>query len=426
VRRAWARWGGIILAVAAAHAALTAVLRLHGAVDALLFVPDAAIDLLIRMSEVRRWFAGIPIYGDADSANYPPATYALLWPLIGWLGEAPARLLYGMTMLISVVAIAWIGARVSGARSRSAIAFMALLVLPLGATQITVWIGQLGLHVVACLLGAAAILFGTRPADPQAATSDGAAGTATPATSWPADIAAGALLALSLVKPTLSAPIVVAIVLGAGRWRPGVLGAAFYLGATVIAAAFQEASTIGLIVQWLGREDIMNLPLGSVNTHLWLYWLGVEGTMLPASLLWLLALMAWTWRHRTIDRWVVVGVAALVSRLWIHHRAFDDVLLVIPAIVLFRIAAASRGRDDATAVSAALLLALVYGSGHAPYAWLSGESRTLWLVTEIGRTVIWLATLVFLVWHAHRSRRPERDVPPPSRQAAARGHGLPA
>lgn len=403
--RGWTRWGGLVLALAATHAAITAVLRLHGAAAALLFVPDAAIDLLIRLSEVRRWFAGDAIYGDAHSANYPPATYALLWPVIGWLEEGPARLLYGFTMLMSVAAIAWIAVRASGARTPAARAFMAVLILPLGATQITVWIGQLGLHVVACLLGAAALLFGSRPAGGEPA--------APPHPSWPRDLGGGALLAASLVKPTLSVPIVVAIVLASGRLRPGILGAAFYLGVTLIAAAFQQASAVELVVQWLGREDVMNLPLGSVNTHLWLYWLGVEGTMLPASLLWLLGLMVWTWRHRSIDPWLILGVAALVGRLWIHHRAFDDVLLVIPAITLFRTAALSWRDDDATAVGAALLFLLVYGFAHAPYAWLSGESRPLWLLSEVGRTVAWIATLAFLLWQAHRQRGPASIRTPP-------------
>lgn len=394
VETAWAKYGALVLSIVAVHAALTALLRLAGAVDALLFVPDAPIDLLIRTSEVRRWFDGITIYNDPDSANYPPASYTLLWPIIGWAGDAGVRILYALSMLASVMAIAWVGVRASGVRSMAAKTFVALLVLPLGATQITVWIGQLGLHVAACLMGAAALLFGT--AETRRGTRTGIV----------ADVAAAALLAASLVKPTLSVPVVAAVLVLTLRWRPWLLTAALYLGATGIAAAFQEASTLELMTMWLGREDVMQLGLGSVNTHLWLHWLGADGSLLAVSFAWLAVLTLWTWRERHADPWLVLGVAALVGRLWIHHRAFDDVLLIIPIIALCRVAVHARG---GARIAAGGLVALLYGLGHAPYAWLSGESPVLWLATEIGRTAAWLAALVFVVWHVHR-RRDERAV----------------
>jgi hypothetical protein len=398
-RALWSRYGGVMLAVIAAHAFITAVLRLTPAFEALMLRPDAAIDLLIRMDEVRRWFGGIMIYGDAHSANYPPASYTMLWPLVGWLPEAEARALYAVSIVASVISIAAISVRVSGARRLPQIALVALLVMPLGATQITVWIGQLGLHVVVCLLGAAALLLGTR--------SNAATAASTRAERWSTDLAAAALLTASLVKPTLSVPVAGAILILTCRWRPLLFTAGFYVGLTLAAAAFQEQSATSLIVLWLGRESIMNLPLGSVNTHLWLHWIGVDGSKLLASLLWLTAGSVWTWRYRHVDPWIVIGVAALVARLWIHHRAFDDVILVIPMIVLFRIASSVRGRsaEDARApaivpVAGAALLAVNYGLAHAPWHWLSGENRTLWLVAEVGRTVAWVMTLGFLLWHS--------------------------
>lgn len=393
---AWARYGGAVLTLAAAHALITAVLRLTGATESLAVLPDGPIDLLIRMDEVRRWFAGVTIYSDPDSANYPPATYTLLWPLIGWLPERPTRVLFALSMLASVLVTAVVAVRASGALSIPAKAFMALFVLPLGATQITVWIGQLGLHVVASLLGAAALLFATDP--------DGRGEAArTPARA----LAAAVLLAASLVKPTLSVPVVAVILVLDGRWQLTLLTAGVYLSATLIAAGAQEHSALELAFMWLGRESVMNLPLGSVNTHLWLHWLGVEGTMLPASLLWLAAVVLWAWRYRQrVDPWVGVGIGALVGRLWIHHRAFDDVLLVIPAIALLRVAMTGSTRPGLLPTFAAVLLAAIYGLGHAPYSYLDGRSPTLWLITELGRTVAWVAALVFLVRVAHREVEP--------------------
>jgi hypothetical protein len=387
----------MLLAVIAVHAAVTAALRWNGALEALVITPDAPVDLLIRMDEVRRWFSGVTIYNDSHSANYPPASYTLLWPLLGWLPELPTRVLYAVSIVASVAVIAAVAVRASGATTSPERAFAALFILPLGATQITIWIGQLGLHVTACLLGATVLLLDTAPRPAPGGQQGG--------TAWMRDVAAAALLTFALVKPTLSAPMVVVVLLVVQRWRPALLTGALYLGLTLLAAAFQDASVVTLVEMWLGREPVMNLPLGSVNTHLWLHWLGVEGSLLPASLVWLLAAALWAWRYREADPWIVAGVAALVARLWIHHRAFDDVLLVIPAIALFRIAKASRAAPGLPAISAALLLAAVYGLGHAPWSWLSGQSRALWLTAEIGRTVVWLAAFGFLLQQAHRSMK---------------------
>jgi hypothetical protein len=392
------RYGGPLLLVLVAHALVTAVLRLNGAFDAQLFVPEAPVDLLIRMDEVGRWFSGATIYRDVDSANYPPASYTLLWPLLGWLPERPTRLLFGLSTVVSLVAIGVLALRAGGAERLPGRLFLAVFVLPLGATQITVWIGQLGLHVLACLMGAAAVLFGVGSRD----ASDPHRPPASPAR----DLLASGLLAASLVKPTLSAPVVVALLLVSRRWRPWVLTGAIYLGLTLAATAFQEGSVLDLVAMWLGREDVMNLPMGSVNTYLWLHWLGVQGSMLPASLVWLAALCVWTWRHRRIDPWLVLGVAGLVGRLWIHHRAFDDVLLVLPALALVRILTGTPSRAGPAALGALLLVGSIYLLGHAPWSWVNGQSYPLWLVTEVGRTVAWTGALGFLLWQAHHDRTP--------------------
>ena len=53
--------------------------------------PPGAIDLKLMHRLVDDWFAGRRIYGELGSAVYPPATYVLLWPLVGWLDVGPAR-----------------------------------------------------------------------------------------------------------------------------------------------------------------------------------------------------------------------------------------------------------------------------------------------------------------------------------------------
>jgi hypothetical protein len=299
--------------------------------------------------------------------------------------------------VISVVAV-----RASCADRLAEKAFLFVFILPLGATMIAVWIGQLGLHVTAALLGAAWLLVG-----------DGSeAATTGPSRSRARDAAAAALLTIALVKPTLSLPLLVVILIVAGGWRPTVLTAALYGVVTLIAAVPQGRSPVTLAFEWLSREEIMNLPLGSVNVYLWLYWLGFEGSMIPVSLIILIGASVWAWRYRAAPSWLLIGIAALVSRLWIHHRAFDDVLLIVPAIALFQATKTgpaamtgpaimtAPGRRGVATVATALLIAAVYVLGHAPYAYLSGEHPGRWLFIEVARTIVWLTR------RAHVARSP--------------------
>lgn len=388
----WTRYRDVLLWAVVVHAVLTAVLRLVPAFAALTTGLDEPIDLFIRHDEVIRWFAAEPIYGDDHSANYPPGSYTLLWPLLGWLPASSMRVLYALSIVASFGVISVVAVRASGATHLAERAFMAVFILPLGATMITVWIGQLGLHVTAALLGAAWLLVG--------AGRD--AGTAVRPRTWTRDAAAAALLTFALVKPTLSLPLLVVILIVAGGWRPAVLTTAMYAAVTLIAAVPQGQSPVTLVVQWLSREEIMNLPLGSVNIYLWLHWLGVDGSMIPVSLALLTAVSVWAWTYRTTHAWLVIGAAGVVSRLWIHHRAFDDVLLVIPAIALFHVTRRVSGMTGSGAL-ATVLLAAVYILGHAPYEYLSGEHPGRWLFTEVARTVIWLAVLGLLMRQVHRS-----------------------
>ena len=395
--RAWDRYGGTVLLLVCAHAVLTASLRLGYAFHLALVIEGEPLDLLYRITEVRQWFSGLPVYGVLDQADYPPASYALLWPFVGWLSVPAARLVFGLTALASLVTIAWLSVRASGVAGRSTKAFAALFLLPFGAVQLAIWVGQLGLHVTASLMGAAALLLGTRLRP---------SGEGIGHRSWLVDGAAAVLLVASLVKPTMSAPVVAMLLVLAGRWRPGVLTAALYAGLTALALAFQPGHPVELIAAWLGQEGGLTLEMGSVNIHLWLHWLGVRSSLLPFSLVLLVGGIVLAWRHRAADPWLVLGVAALLGRFWIHHRAYDDMLLVIAAVPLFRLATLARARAPWTSLGAGLLLGALYASGHLPMdAYLHTAPPPLWLLGEVFRTVVWAGVLGFLLWHVHASSR---------------------
>ena len=73
----------------------------------LLFQPSplGAVDLRLRHGECQEWFDGVRIYQTRVDAVYPPASYLVLWPLLGWSSSAVVRVFWVLPTLLS---IAWI------------------------------------------------------------------------------------------------------------------------------------------------------------------------------------------------------------------------------------------------------------------------------------------------------------------------------
>jgi hypothetical protein len=95
---------------------------------------------------------------------------------------------------------------------------------------------------------------------------------------------------------------------------------------------------------------------GYANVLTWLSDAGLQAWIRPAMLLILAAAGLWTWRYRHADIWILLGVGALVARLWTYHLVYDDVLILFPMIALFRIA--KREATTWYGLGAAALLAV--------------------------------------------------------------------
>ena len=130
------------------------------------------------------------------------------------------------------------------------------------------------------------------------------------------------------------------------------------------------------------------------NLHVWLGMLGLLTWILPASLLVWLVLGFWIYRHRDADLWVLLGVAAIVACFWTYHRWYDDVLLLLPMVALFRMA--KRGSAVAgVLLGGTVLLSLAPGGLFL----LPPPLNTVYVV---GQTVLWMTTLVFLITSSGR------------------------
>jgi len=209
-------------------------------------------------------------------------------------------------------------------------------------------------------------------------------------------------LIVSLTKPTVSAPFFWLVLFVPGRLRPIALVALGYLAITLVAALFQEASLPELLQGWRGQESRVTVGQGHTNLSGWLAAVGLEGATVPAALLVLLGLGAWVWWHRGVDFWLLVSVVGLGARLWIHHRTYDDLLILAPMIALLRLAKQSSAPNGSD-VTAGLLFALTWMTMLAPVDWLIWVPK-LALLTKIWLGALWVTVLVFLLSQARRER----------------------
>jgi hypothetical protein len=349
--------------------------------------PTGAIDLRIRHGGVRRWFDGLPVYIEERSTADPPASYVVLWPILGWLPITPARWVWAATTLVAIGWLIHIIVRESGADTPLQRVFVALLPLSMYATGAALGNGQLIVHLLPTLL--AGLLLVER-------------GQA----KWGEDLLAAALVLLALVKPSVSVPFFWILLLPPDRLRPAGAVVLGYMALTLFAASFQEPGVAELLRDWLSRASRMAASQGVANLHIALAYFGLEEWILPASGLALAGLGLWIYRHRRGDVWHLLGVTAIVARVWTYHRWYDDLLMLLPMVALFRIAKLDPlpGGGDVIAgglLSLTLLTALAPGGLYLlPPPWNSAYAA--------GQAIVWIAVLVYLLDRAHRDRPPRR------------------
>ncbi|MEL7227138.1 MAG: hypothetical protein AAGL17_20465, partial [Cyanobacteria bacterium J06576_12] len=101
--------------------------------------------------------------------------------------------------------------------------------------------------------------------------------------------------------------------------------------------------------------------------------------------------------------WILLGVAALISRFWTDHRMFDDLLIWVPMIALFRLAKVLPF-GQVTQLMATLLFTLNWFVLMAPARFLAQPlllSSPLEIAIKVGHALIWLSSLVFFMALPH-------------------------
>jgi len=347
--------------------------------------PLGAIDLMLRFTETKLWFSGQPIYGIERTSPYPPATYLLLWPFLGWLNSMHARWLWALT---SVLALAWlIGLflRESHAQTRLEKAFIILIPLATYGAGACIGNGQLIVHILPCLC--ASLLF-----------------LAKDRRRWQDDLLASSLFIAALVKPSVTAPFFWILLFRPGRMRPAVLVVCGYMGISLISGSFQESGIVVLMQDWLAssREELMHNAIlwSHGNLHSLLAMFGLESWSPVSSLIVLTALGVWMFFNKKKDIWLLMGVTACVSRFYTYHGWYDDAVLTLPMVALFRMSKtdllATKDRGDVKLLLAFSLAVMIAPGGTSlfPRPW-----STVFVTVQ---SFIFLIILGFLLMHARK------------------------
>ena len=351
--------------------------------------PNGAVDLVMHLSWVTTWFSGQPVYQESRG-DYPPATFVMLWPLEGWLSVTSARWFWLVTSVAALIAMVLLMLQISGAKRNWERCFVALLLLSMSGTAVTIGNGQFTLHILPALLAGVLVLNRERNA-----LGD--------------DLIVTALLTWTLIKPSVAAPFLWVFLFGWQRWRPVLLMLVMYAVLTLVAAAFRKES-LPLLFEMFLRNASMTVSRfpGTRNLHALLADVGLEKWIALGSGIVFAALGVWTFCYRRADRWVLIAVAALIARMWTYHRVYDDMLLLLPEVALFRIA--KRSLSGRQSVIAGTLLGLTAIAMLCP-GWLleePGQRAWIWNSTHV---MLWLLSLTYLMSYAQFHRHCSISIP---------------
>jgi hypothetical protein len=340
--------------------------------------PPGAIDLNTLYNLTYEWFAGIPF-----PSKFPPASYPMLWLFYGWLPIGAARWLWALFSIVLLVGLAFILVRAIESKLRSERIFFVTFLLAIYPTAITIGNGQLTLHVIYPLFVGILLV---REKGGQ----------------WGTDLLASLLLLFALIKPSITVPFLWIVLFTSSSIRVLVMVSTGYVALTLFSISFQEKGFMGFLQDMKFHGSGVFTHEGYASLSAWLGALDLEAWAFPAAFVVLVALGIWCYCYRHSDLWLKLGVTALVARLWIYHRLYDDLLIILPIIALFRIAKQEPSSDNRD-VKAGVLLFLSWAAMLIP--------GTLYLMPSplgdpfrIGQAIIWILMLIFLLLHAKKSR----------------------
>ncbi len=267
---------------------------------------DDSADLLRRAEEVDLFVRGVDPYLDPDM-TYPPSAPPVFSALIAPLPRAALRGSWLVLNLLSLAGLIWALVRFAGGFWPVWIA----LAFGLALTASKPVRGGMGLgqfHLIPTLLVVLALL----------------------ALRTGRQVAAGVLLGIALIKPTMGLPFL-AIPLARRRWRTLVVASGVQLALLMGTSAWLGIGPTRLVREWLalarGQLAAGALDLPSLLVRQWPS-ASVAGSWLSLVVLAGCGTVVY-WRRKRSDV-ELAGICASAAVAFAYHRPYDLVLLAFP------------------------------------------------------------------------------------------------
>ncbi len=351
-----------------------------------------ATDLRNFHGQVLVWHSGEDVYEKLDRADYPPASYPVMYAIYAWDNDIN-RLVWFAHGIITLGFLIWVCVRESGADSKPEKLCVALLPLAMFATGVAFGNGQLTIHALASVAAAVLLLDQSRGR-------------------WQRELAAGACMLFALVKPNLTAPFFWIFLLVPRRKAAAAFVILGYLVLTLIGASFQPSSLADQFRGFVSRGTAIAELAGYGDVPLWLNKAGYANLIMPFTVAALGAMGIWVWAERKADRWLLLGGLALMTRFWAYHRLYDDMLNLFAFVALMRLAKGLAGNDESDPVAwSVLLIALTTIPGPAtPLEYWRGWVSIALRSWQTAVRFLMLAVIVHRAW-TYRDQARRRVAP---------------
>ena len=274
-----------------------------------------------------------PAIGYPDDGGYPPWAFASGW-LFLWPPWPAALRYYAFLSLLALAVIGcWAATLAPAETGWAGKAFLFAGAAAVSAAGTTLQVGQYG-TIVAALIAASLWLLTAR----RGPLAEGAAGV---------------LLGVAMLKPTIAGPFFL-VLLVTRRWTAAAACVLYVAAAAVTVWAWTATNPLEMCLQMLASaSDYVGDSQGLVGP---LLRLGVAprlvtpllaaGVLLPA--------MAALWAFRRRHPAVLFAVAAVAARFWSYHKGYDNLMMVFLLAPL--LAAWLRRPTDWVVATAALLV----------------------------------------------------------------------
>ena len=211
------------------------------------------------------------------------------------------------------------------------------------------------------------------------------------------------------MKPSLTAPFLLIIAFVLPNYRVMIISILIYVLLTILAFYFQKIEVVpipsAIGSTYFAVDNALSAGSrggGYGNIHSLLEYFGLQHLNIVSSLILYLIFGYWIYKNRHADIFMLLGITAIFSRLWIYHRVYDDILIFIPMLTLFRMIKA-RNIDEAYKQFSLILLVATVCLMILPARLQQIKTYEPYFIWS--HTLIWILLFNYFIYMIYKKRK---------------------